>query len=176
MHDAIIDGAIRRVPDFPKPGILFYDITGILTSPTALRHVVDRGAATVSAMRPSAIAAVEARGFLFAAPIALALAVPLILVRKKGKLPGATRERTYDLEYGTATVEVHEGDVAPGARVVIVDDLIATGGTIAAAAGLIESFGAEVAGVFAVVGLPFLEPERLLGTYDVRWLQEYAGE
>ena len=171
-----LDGAIRKVPGFPKPGILFYDITSILTNPRAFGYCVDQALAFCERSKAGALAAVEARGFLFAAPVAHRLELPLILVRKKGKLPGKTYRATFTLEYGEDEIEVHKADVQAGQRIVLVDDLIATGGTIKAAADLFTAAGAEVAGIFAVVGLPFLNYEDVLRDFEVRTLIRYHGE
>jgi adenine phosphoribosyltransferase len=174
--DFDLDRAIRKVPGFPKPGVLFYDITGILTDPQAFRYCVDRIVEHCRAQRPGGIAAIEARGFVFAAPAAYLLQVPLILVRKRGKLPGATHRARFALEYGEDEIEVHQSDVRPGQRVLLVDDLIATGGTIRAACGLLERGGATVVGIFAVVGLPFLDYAPVLQDYPVHTLIQYHGE
>jgi adenine phosphoribosyltransferase len=171
-----LDRAIRKVPGFPKPGILFYDITSILTSPPAFSYCIDEALEFCKQSEAAAVAAVEARGFLFAAPVAHRLGIPLILVRKKGKLPGETYRASFTLEYGEDEIEVHKADVASGQRLVLMDDLIATGGTIKAAADLFTSAGAEVAGIFAVVGLPFLDYENLLRDYRIRTLIQYHGE
>lgn len=175
-YDAIIDKAIRRVPDFPKPGVLFYDLTSLLAHPDAFRHTLDRMVETYRDTRLEAVAAIEARGFLLAAPFAYRLGIPLILLRKKGKLPGDTLRRSFDLEYGRDTIEVHREDVPAGGNVLVVDDLIATGGTVEAACALLEEAGAVVSGVFAVVGLPFLGYQERLGTRDVQCLQYYQSE
>ena len=174
--DPILDRAIRKVPNFPHEGILFYDITGVLTSPDAFRHVVDTLIRTYSNRGLGAVAAVESRGFVFAAPLALHLGVPLILVRKMGKLPGSTLQRSYALEYGEAVLEVHPHDVPRGANIVIVDDLLATGGTLNAAAELLEEAGGKVTDLFCVVGLPFLTPERVLGGRTVVTMIDYGSE
>jgi adenine phosphoribosyltransferase len=171
-----LDRAIRKVPGFPKPGVLFYDITGILTDPQAFRYCVDQIVKYCRGEEPGGIAAIEARGFVFAAPAAYLLKVPLILVRKRGKLPGATHRARFALEYGEDEIEVHRSDVRPGQRVLLVDDLIATGGTIRAACGLLEQAGATVAGIFAVVGLPFLNYAPVLRDYPVHTLIQYHGE
>lgn len=171
-----LDGAIRKVPDFPKPGILFYDITSILTAPSAFKYCVDQAQVFCRDSEANTVAGVEARGFLFAAPVALSLQLPLILVRKKGKLPGATYRASFALEYGEDEIEVHKADVNPDQRILLVDDLIATGGTIKAAADLFTTAGAEVIGIFAVVGLPFLNYERELEEYKLRTLIQYHGE
>ena len=171
-----LDDAIRKVPDFPKKGILFYDITSVLTNPDAFRFCVDSMVKIYRSEGLDAVAAIESRGFLFAAPLCDRLGLPLILVRKKGKLPGKTRAKKYMLEYGEAEIEMHEADIPEGGRVLIVDDLIATGGTVKAAAELLVEGGASPAGVFAVIGLPFLQYERSLDGLPVRTLIEYIGE
>ena len=171
-----LDDAIRKVPDFPKPGILFYDITSVLTNPDAFRFCLDSMVKIYKPERLDAVAAIESRGFLFAAPLCDRLGVPLVLVRKKGKLPGKTRAKRYQLEYGEAEIEMHASDIPEGGRVLIVDDLIATGGTVKAAAQLLEEGGARAVGVFAVIGLPFLRYEEALGDLPVRTLIEYFGE
>ncbi|MEE9306475.1 MAG: adenine phosphoribosyltransferase [Spirochaetia bacterium] len=171
-----LDGAIRKVPDFPRPGILFYDITSILTAPSAFKYCLDQAESFCRDLKANAVAGVEARGFLFAAPVAFSLQLPLILVRKKGKLPGATYRASFALEYGEDEIEVHKADVNPDQKILLVDDLIATGGTIKAAADLFSGAGAEVSGIFAVVGLPFLNYERDLEEYNLRTLIQYHGE
>ena len=172
----VLDPAIRKVPDFPKPGILFYDITGILAKPAAFQYCIDRMEERYRESDLEAIGAVEARGFIFAAPLAIRLGLPLVLVRKKGKLPGETLERTFQLEYGTDVVELHPQDVPSGGRVLLVDDLIATGGTIKAAAELVEDAGGKVAEIFSVVALPFLPFEKALADYSVHYLISYSSE
>ncbi len=171
-----LDDAIRKVPDFPKKGILFYDITSILTNPDAFRFCVDSMVRIYKGEGLDAVAAIESRGFLFAAPFCERLSIPLVLVRKKGKLPGKTRSKKYELEYGEAEIEIHEADIPEGGRVLIVDDLIATGGTVKAVAELLVEGGAEPAGVFAVVGLPFLHYEQGLLGLSVKTLIEYFVE
>jgi adenine phosphoribosyltransferase len=171
-----LDGAIRKVPDFPKPGVLFYDVTGILVHPEAFSYCVDQAVERFRSSPIDAVAAIEARGFVFAAPVAYRLEVPLILVRKKGKLPGETLRARFTLEYGEDEVEIHRSDVRSGQRVLLVDDLIATGGTLKATAGLLESAGATVAAIFAVVGLPFLKFGQLLEAYPLHTLIDYQGE
>ncbi|MBN2049526.1 MAG: adenine phosphoribosyltransferase [Spirochaetales bacterium] len=176
MDDKKLDDVIRKVPGFPKPGILFYDITGILMNPEAFSHCLDRMEQLYGHTGIDAVAGIEARGFLFAAPFALRLGKPLVLVRKKGKLPGATLTRTFELEYGTDEIQIHRDDVKIGQTVLLVDDLIATGGTIKAAAELIAQAGGKVKDIFGVIGLPFLEYERYLRGYRVTTLIEYHGE
>ena len=147
---------IRSIPDFPKPGILFYDISTLLAHPHAWRMTVERLAEAVRPHRPDLLMGIESRGFLVAAPLAYALGSGFAMVRKQGKLPGNTVRFTYDLEYGTDTIEVQEDAVAPGQRVVIVDDLIATGGTMAAAIDLVARRGGEVVGAACIIELNFL--------------------
>ncbi len=171
-----LDDAIRKVPDFPKKGILFYDITSILTNPDAFRFCIDSMAEIYEDEGLDAVAAIESRGFLFASPLCDRLSLPLVLVRKKGKLPGKTRTRKYELEYGEAEIEMHEADIPEGGRVLIVDDLIATGGTVKAVGEILVEGGAVPAGVFAVVGLPFLQYEKNLEGLPIRTLIEYFGE
>ncbi|GAB6090344.1 adenine phosphoribosyltransferase [Spirochaeta dissipatitropha] len=171
-----LDKAIRKIPDFPKPGILFYDITSVLKEPAAFDFCISEAKTWINTLKPDAIAAIDARGFLFAAPVAKDLALPLIMVRKKGKLPGKVYSEEFQLEYGTDTLEVHAEDVPMGGKVVIVDDLIATGGTLAASARLFRKGGAELAGVFGVIGLPFLDYMSKLSGMPVKTLIEYNSE
>jgi adenine phosphoribosyltransferase len=171
-----LDKIIRKVPDFPKPGVLFYDITGVLMSPKAFSYCIDRAAEQYAGKRIDAFAAIDARGFVFASPLAYKMQLPLILVRKNGKLPGETYRKEFALEYGHDIVEVHKEDVQANDRIVIVDDLIATGGTLRATADIITEAGAEVVGIFAVIGLPFLNYQKVLGGYDVHTLIDYDSE
>jgi adenine phosphoribosyltransferase len=158
--------AIRDVPDFPKKGIMFKDITPILKDQFLSTLIVDEMAKRVSALKPDAIACVEARGFLFGFMLANKLNVPFIPVRKKGKLPYQTNSYEYRLEYGTATVEMHVDAVKPGSRVLIHDDLLATGGTAGAAAELIKMQKGEVAGFAFLINLDFLNGRQLLSKYS----------
>jgi adenine phosphoribosyltransferase len=171
-----LDDVIRKVPDFPKPGILFYDITGILIHPEAYNHCIDRMVDLYRENSITAVAAIEARGFLFAAPFAARCRLPLILIRKKGKLPGETISKRFALEYGEDEIDVHRQDIRAGENILLVDDLIATGGTLKAACSLLEEGGATVAGIFSVVGLPFLNYEKVLAGYPVQTLIQYWGE
>ncbi len=147
---------IRGIPDFPKPGILFYDISTLLAEPAAWKETVDRLAEAIGPYRPELLVGIESRGFLTAAPLALHLGLGFAMVRKKGKLPGRTVSHSYDLEYGTDTIEIQADAVEPGQRVVILDDLLATGGTAAAAVELLRSVGAEVSGAAFIIELSFL--------------------
>lgn len=171
-----LDDAIRKVPDFPKPGILFYDITSVLTNPEAFKFCIDEMVRLYKDQKIDAVASIEARGFLFSAPFAERLSVPLILVRKKGKLPGKTISKSYNLEYGTAEIEIHESDIPKNKRVLLVDDLIATGGTIRAAIDILVQGGALPIGVFGIIGLPFLNYADSLRGIEVKTLIDYHGE
>ena len=171
-----LDAAVRKVPDFPREGILFYDITSILMNPPAFHYCISSMIDRYRSARLDAVAAVESRGFLFAAPLAHELRLPLLLVRKAGKLPGATVSRTYDLEYGSDTVEMHREDLGSGQNIVVVDDLIATGGTVRATADLIAQAGSTVHEVFSVIGLPFLGYLDRLAPIAVHTLLDYHGE
>ncbi len=147
---------IRGIPDFPKPGILFYDISTLLAHPAAWQAAVERLAETVAPYRPDVLAGIEARGFLVAAPLALKLGCGFVMVRKQGKLPGETVGYSYDLEYGSDRVEIQADAVAPGQRVVLLDDLIATGGTLRASIELIRKVGGTVAAAACLIELTFL--------------------
>ena len=153
---------IRSIPDFPKPGILFYDISTLLAHPSAWQHTVTELRGAIEPMQPDLLVGIESRGFLVAAPLAYAMSSGFVMVRKKGKLPGATIPYTYDLEYGSDTIEIQADAVKPGQRVVILDDLLATGGTMAAAIHLFRSVGAEVVGAACVIELSFLEGRKRL--------------
>ena len=176
MSDFNIDNYIRRVPDFPKKGIMFYDITSILVNPEAFNFCINFMIDKYKDKSFDAIAAIEARGFLFAAPFAALLKIPLIIIRKKGKLPGKTMSKKYDLEYGQAEIEVHLDDVPAGKKILLVDDLIATGGSLNAARELLESGGAIVPEIFGIVGLPFLNYEKILNPTPVTTLIQYHNE
>jgi len=162
-----IQAAIRDVPDFPKPGILFKDITPILSDPRLFRATVDLFAERHRNTALDAIAAVEARGFLIGAALADRMGIGLIPIRKRGKLPFRTLEASYDLEYGSATLQIHEDALPRGARTLLVDDLLATGGTLAAAADLIERLGAKVIEIDVLIELSFLNGRARLGSRPV---------
>jgi adenine phosphoribosyltransferase len=165
MLEQRLRDAIRDVPDFPKPGILFKDITPILLDHRLCADTADALAASVRDQRPDAVVGVESRGFFFGLMMAQRLGVPFIPVRKAGKLPYRTVSHEYELEYGTATVEMHVDAVTPGQRVLIHDDLLATGGTAAAAAELVRQQGGTVAGFSFLVALDFLNGEDALKPY-----------
>ncbi len=158
-----LDRRVREVPDFPKPGITFKDLTPVLAHGPSLGAIVERLAARYRAYALDAVVAIESRGFLVGAPLAAALGTGVVIVRKPGKLPWKTRQVSYALEYGTDTLEIHEDALAPGARVVVVDDVLATGGTMAAAVQLVQGLGARVAEAAFVVELGFLGGRARLG-------------
>lgn len=164
---------IRDIPDFPKPGILFKDITPLLAEPRALQDAIDRLAEHYPADRVDVVAAAEARGFLFAAPLALKLNKPLVPLRKPGKLPHKTHSLRYELEYGSAELHVHIDAVSPGARVLLIDDLLATGGTMAASCQLIAKAGGRVIGCAFLIELSFLGGRAKLHPHDVFSLITY---
>ncbi|MEX2243807.1 MAG: adenine phosphoribosyltransferase [Fimbriimonadaceae bacterium] len=164
---------IRDVPDCPKPGIVFKDITPILQDPQAMTEVVGLLTQDAREKQAQAVVGIESRGFLFGVPVAMALGVPFIMARKLGKLPYDRISEEYALEYGTNTVEMHTDSVTPGQKAYVVDDLLATGGTAAAAARLIERINGTVCGFGFVVELTFLEGRKNLRGYDICALIEY---
>ena len=163
---------IRNIPDFPKPGIQFKDITPLLKDPDAFREVVDRIAEYCSTVDVDAIAGIDARGFLLGGALAYKLSKPLIPVRKEGKLPFLTNKVTYELEYGNDTVEIHQDAVTKDQNVVILDDLLATGGTMSATAKLIETSGARVAAMIVLIELMDLNGRDLLEGYSLHSLMQ----
>ena len=156
---------IREVPDFPKPGILFYDITTLLKDPVAFKEVIDRMVGQVRDTPIDLVVGMESRGFIFSAPIAYQLGAGFVPVRKLGKLPAETIEVEYALEYGTATLEIHRDAIQPGQRVLIVDDLLATGGTVMGTIELVQRLGGEVAGLSFMVELGALGGRKRLGQF-----------
>jgi adenine phosphoribosyltransferase len=164
---------IRDIPDFPKPGILFKDITPLLADPPAFQEAIDRMAARYRARPVDTVAAVEARGFLFAAPLALTLKKPLVPLRKPGKLPYRTYSLSYDLEYGSAELHVHTDGVSSGSHVLLVDDLLATGGTMKAGCQLVEKAGGTVVSCCFLVELTFLGGREKLAPHEVFSLIQY---
>tara|TARA_B100001109_G_C18730704_1_gene411795 strand:+ start:204 stop:713 length:510 start_codon:yes stop_codon:yes gene_type:complete len=155
---------IRGIPDFPIPGILFYDISTILKSSEAMQFVIDSLHMQIKDWRPDIIAGIESRGFLFATPLALRMELPMMMIRKAGKLPGEVVSYEYDLEYGTDTIQIQADAIKSGQRVVIVDDLLATGGTLEASVKLCEKVGGEVVGCSVVIELDFLNGRENLST------------
>ena len=176
MKDLNLDDVIRKVPDFPKQGVLFYDITSIFLNPTAFQWIVDKMAEIYKDQHIDALLAVESRGFIFASAFGYKLGIPVVLARKAGKLPGEVINESYSLEYGTAALEVHRDDLKSGSNILIIDDLVATGGTLAACAKLVERLGGKVAGFFGVIGLPFLHYHKALDGYEVTTLINYDSE
>jgi adenine phosphoribosyltransferase len=166
---------IREVPDFPKPGINFYDITTLLKHPEGLRQTVDALSAEFTGEKVDAVLGIEARGFIFAPALAYHLNAGFVPVRKPSKLPAETARVSYALEYGEDTLEIHRDAVSAGSRVIIADDLLATGGTAKAAVDLVESLGGVVAGLVFVVELEFLPGREKLSGYDVRSLVKYQS-
>lgn len=154
---------IRSIPDFPKPGILFYDISTLLCHPVAWRTTIDRLAEELLPLKPDLLVGIDARGFLLAAPLAIALGTGFVMVRKQGKLPGKTIPYSYALEYGTNTIEIQQDAIKPKQKVVILDDLLATGGTAQAAVKLCQQVGAEVCSAAFIIELDFLHGRRKLG-------------
>lgn len=165
---------IVDIPDFPQPGILFRDITPITEDPHAFAFTLDELASRIAAIPVDRVAAIESRGFVFGGPLALRLDRGLVLVRKAGKLPRATRAERYDLEYGTATLEIHQDSIAAGQRVLVIDDLLATGGTAAAVGRLVRQCGAAVSAYLFVVELDGLAGRRQLQDAPVFSLVHYA--
>ena len=164
---------IREVPDFPKPGILFYDITTLLKDPEGLRGVIDALRSQFERKGIDAVVGIEARGFIFAPAVAYALNAGFVPIRKPNKLPAEIAREEYALEYGSDAIEVHRDAVQPGQNVLIVDDVLATGGTAAAAARLLEKLGARVAGLGFVIELDFLKGREKLRGYEVDSLIHY---
>ncbi len=171
-----VEHYVRTIPDFPEPGIMFRDVTSVLQDADGLQLAIDGMQELVKNMEFDVVVGAESRGFIFGMPIAYNLKKPFVLVRKKGKLPCETIEATYDLEYGTATIEMHKDAIKPGQKVVLVDDLIATGGTIQAAAKLIESLGGEVVKIIFLMELEGLNGREKLKGYDVDSVIKYPGK
>lgn len=164
---------IRGIPDFPKPGIMFRDISTLLQNPRALRYAVDSLVERFEDVEVDVVAGIDARGFIFAAPLALRLDAPLVIIRKPGKLPFDTYSQSYDLEYGTDSLEIHVDAVSSGDRVLLVDDLLATGGSLSAAAALVERAGGTVAGIGVVIELADLRGRDALASYRIETLVTY---
>ncbi len=167
---------IRSIPDFPKPGILFRDITPLLTSPKAFRKAISLLAEHYGGRPIDVIAAAEARGFIFAAPLALELDAAMVPIRKPGKLPYETLSYTYDLEYGTDTLQMHADAIPPGANVLVVDDLLATGGTAEACCRMVEKAGGKVVGCAFVVELVDLGGAKKIAQYESFSLIKYLKQ
>lgn len=170
-----VEDYVRSIPDFPEEGIIFRDITTVLQDPDGLKLAIDNMKGCLDGVDFDVVVGAESRGFIFGAPIAYEMGKGFVLVRKKGKLPCETVSRKYDLEYGTAEIEMHRDSIKPGQKVVIVDDLIATGGTIEAAIKLIESLGGEVVKVIFLMELAGLKGREKLAGYDVEAVITYPG-
>jgi adenine phosphoribosyltransferase len=173
VHVDALKAAIRDVPDFPKPGILFKDITTLLLDPSLLRRSIDMLAVLCGDLPVDKVVAIESRGFILGGALAYHLGVGFVPVRKPGKLPWRARKASYSLEYGTDSLEMHEDAVKPGERVLVVDDVIATGGTAAAVATLTEDLGGKVSGFLFLVELGFLNGRERLAGHEVRSLIRY---
>jgi len=171
-----LEALIRNVPDFPKPGIQFKDITTLLKNGPAFKHIIDGWRDRYADRGVDAIVGAEARGFMFGGALAYALGLPFVPVRKPGKLPAETLSETFQLEYGTDTLEIHRDALNAGERVVLIDDLLATGGTMEAVAKLVERLGAEIVEIAFVIELPLLKGRERLQAYPVHTLVEFMVE
>ena len=171
-----VEDYIRSIPDFPEPGIIFRDVTSILQDAEGLKLAIDSMVKLLDGVEFDVIAGAESRGFIFGVPIAYALGKPFVPVRKAGKLPCETVSAEYALEYGTAKIEIHKDAIKPGEKVVLVDDLIATGGTIEAAAGLVEQLGGEVVKIIFLMELAGLKGRDKLEKYEVASVVSYEGK
>lgn len=171
-----VEDYIRSIPDFPEKGIIFRDVTSILQDADGLQLAIDEMKKLLDGVDFDVIAGAESRGFIFGVPIAYALHKPFVPVRKAGKLPCETVSKTYDLEYGSATIEMHKDSIMPGQKVVLIDDLIATGGTIEAAAQLVEELGGEVVKIVFLMELAGLHGRDKLAQYDVASVVTYEGK
>jgi len=171
-----IEEYVRSIPDFPEPGIIFRDITSVLQDADGLQLAIDSMIKLLDGVDFDVVAGTESRGFIFGVPIAYKMHKPFVPVRKKGKLPCETISQSYDLEYGQATIEMHKDSIKPGQKVVLVDDLIATGGTIEAAIKLVEQLGGEVVKVIFLMELAGLKGRERLKGYDVASVITYEGK
>ena len=171
-----VEDYVVSIPDFPEPGIIFRDVTSVIQDADGLQLAIDEMQKLLDGVEFDVIAGAESRGFVFGMPIAYNMKKPFVLVRKKGKLPRETVEMSYELEYGSATIEMHKDSIKPGQKVVLVDDFIATGGTIEAAAKLVESLGGEVVKIIFLMELAGLEGRKKLAKYDVGSVVCYEGK
>lgn len=174
MHP--IEQYITSIPDFPEPGIIFRDITSVISSADGLKLAIDEMTKLLEGVDFDALAGLESRGFLFGMPIAYNLGKPFLPIRKKGKLPRETVAASYDLEYGSAEIEMHKDDVTPGMKIVLIDDLIATGGTLEAAARLVEMLEGEVVKIICLLELKGLNGRDKLTKYSVDTIVAYEGK
>ena len=171
-----VEDYIRTIPDFPEPGIMFRDVTSVVQDADGLKLAIDEMAKLLDGVDCDVIAGAESRGFIFGMPIAYLLHKPFVLIRKAGKLPCETVSETYNLEYGQATIEIHKDAIKPGQKVVLVDDLIATGGTMKAAAHLVEQLGGVVVKMLFLIELAGLEGRKALEGYEVASVVAYEGK
>jgi len=171
-----VEKYIRSIPDFPETGVIFRDVTSVLQNADGLHEAIDAMQELIGDIQVDVIAGTESRGFIFGMPIAYNLHKPFVPVRKKGKLPCETVSRSYDLEYGSATIEMHKDSIKPGQKVAIIDDLIATGGTVEAAIKLVEELGGEVVKVVFLMELAGLKGRERLAGYDVASVIRYEGK
>ena len=171
-----VEDYVVSIPDFPEPGIIFRDVTSVIQDAEGLQLAIDELQKLLDGVEFDVLAGAESRGFIFGMPIAYNMKKPFVLVRKKGKLPRETVEMSYDLEYGSATIEMHKDSIKPGQKVVLIDDLIATGGTIEAAAKLVEQLGGEVVKILFLMELAGLEGRKKLEKYDVASVICYEGK
>ena len=171
-----LEDYIITIPDFPEPGIMFRDVTGVLDSADGFQLAIEELMKLLDGVEFDTIAGVESRGFIFGTPLAYRSKKKFVPIRKKGKLPRETVERSYDLEYGQATIEVHKDSIKPGEKVVLIDDLIATGGTVEAAAKLVEELGGEVVKMVFLIELAGLNGRARLENYDVDAVVTYEGK
>ena len=171
-----IEDYVRSIPDFPEPGIIFRDVTSILQDADGLKLAIDSMQECLKDTDVDVIVGTESRGFMFGVPIAYNLHKPFVPVRKKGKLPCETVSRSYDLEYGSATIEMHRDSIKPGQKVAVIDDPIATGGTVEAAVKLIEELGGEVVKIVFLMELAGLKGREKLAGYDVASVIRYEGK
>ncbi|MCF0128107.1 MAG: adenine phosphoribosyltransferase [Pseudobutyrivibrio sp.] len=171
-----VEDYIKSIPDFPEPGVIFRDVTSLIKEPEGFKLAIDELIKLLDGVDFDVIAAAESRGFVFAAPLAYALGKPLVLIRKAGKLPRETVSTSYELEYGKATIEVHKDDLLPGQKVVLMDDILATGGTIEASIRLVEELGAEVAKILILMELAGFNGRERLAKYDLNSVIVYEGK
>ena len=171
-----VEDYVVSIPDFPEPGIIFRDVTSVIQDAEGLQLAIDEMQKLLEGVEFDVIAGAESRGFIFGMPIAYNLKKPFVLVRKKGKLPRETVEMSYDLEYGSATIEMHKDSIKPGQKVVLIDDLIATGGTIEACARMVEQLGGEVVKIIFLMELAGLKGRDRLAKYDVASVITYEGK
>ena len=171
-----VEDYVVSIPDFPEPGIIFRDVTSVIQDAEGLQLAIDEMQKHLEGVEFDVLAGAESRGFIFGMPIAYNMKKPFVLVRKKGKLPRETVEMSYDLEYGSATIEMHKDSIKPGQKVVLIDDLIATGGTMKAAAELVEELGGQVVKMLFLLELKGLNGRKALEGYDVDSVVAYDGK